>query len=95
MTEAPLPVRFDLKTLETLGVFDYKAKLPKNMCFESAIRMLITQEKRASTILLNTDAKVIMSHTELKRAQRPEKSWGKLKSKDRLICTALRSHIIM
>lgn len=36
LTETPLPVRFDLKTLDTLGVFDYKDKLPKNMCFESA-----------------------------------------------------------
>ena len=34
--ETPLPVRFDQKTLETLGVFDYQDNLPKDSCFESA-----------------------------------------------------------
>lgn len=36
MTEIPLPVRFDPKTLETLGVFDYEDTLPKKDCWESA-----------------------------------------------------------
>jgi beta,beta-carotene 9',10'-dioxygenase len=36
LTETPLPVRFDLKTLKTLGVFDYQDYLPKDRCFESA-----------------------------------------------------------
>lgn len=35
-TEVPLPVRFDIHTLETLGVFDYKDHLPKDHCWESA-----------------------------------------------------------
>ena len=35
-TEIPLPVRFDLTTLETLGVFDYEDNLPKGGCWESA-----------------------------------------------------------
>lgn len=34
--ETPLPVRFDFKTLATLGVFDFKDPLPKSSCFESA-----------------------------------------------------------
>lgn len=34
--ETPLPVRFDPKTLKTLGVFDFKDDLVKNSCFESA-----------------------------------------------------------
>lgn len=34
--ETPLPVRFDLKTLETLGVLDYADKLPHNKIWESA-----------------------------------------------------------
>ncbi len=36
LTETPLPVRFDPKTLETLGVLDYSDNLPKKNCFESA-----------------------------------------------------------
>lgn len=36
LTETPLPVRFDPKTLETLGVLDYQDELPKNRCWESA-----------------------------------------------------------
>ena len=36
LTEVPLPVRFDLTTLETLGVFDYHDRLPQEKCWESA-----------------------------------------------------------
>lgn len=36
LTEVPLPVKFDLKTLETLGVLDYQDELPKDKCWESA-----------------------------------------------------------
>jgi len=36
LTEKPLPVKFDLKTLETLGVFDYQDQLPKKDYWESA-----------------------------------------------------------
>jgi len=36
LTETPLPVRFDPKTLETLGVLDYQDNLAKKDCFESA-----------------------------------------------------------
>ncbi|MGE3954811.1 MAG: carotenoid oxygenase family protein [Parachlamydiales bacterium] len=36
MTEIPLPVRFDLQTLETLGLLQYADHLPKEDCFESA-----------------------------------------------------------
>lgn len=36
LTETPLPVQFDLETLETLGVFDYQDALPKDKCWESA-----------------------------------------------------------
>jgi beta,beta-carotene 9',10'-dioxygenase len=36
LTEIPLPVRFDLKTLETLGVLEFKDKLPQKDCWESA-----------------------------------------------------------
>ncbi|MCH9631559.1 MAG: Apocarotenoid-15,15'-oxygenase [Chlamydiia bacterium] len=36
LTEYPLPVQFDPKTLETLGVFDYEDELPKSKCWESA-----------------------------------------------------------
>jgi len=35
-TEIPLPVQFDVGTLETLGVFDYQDKLPKDKCWQSA-----------------------------------------------------------
>jgi carotenoid cleavage dioxygenase-like enzyme len=34
--EIPLPVRFDLKTLETLGALDYQDDLLKEKCWESA-----------------------------------------------------------
>lgn len=36
MLEIPLPVRFDLKTLNTLGVLDYSDELPKSEDWESA-----------------------------------------------------------
>lgn len=36
LTETPLPVKFDPKTLETLGVFNYQDQLPKDRCWESA-----------------------------------------------------------
>lgn len=35
-TEIPLPVRFDLENVETLGVFEYTDSLPKNDCWECA-----------------------------------------------------------
>lgn len=36
LTEVPLPARFDLKTLNTLGSFDYQDSLPTSKCWESA-----------------------------------------------------------
>ena len=36
LTEVPLPARFDLKTLNTLGSFNYQDSLPKSKCWESA-----------------------------------------------------------
>jgi carotenoid cleavage dioxygenase-like enzyme len=36
LTEIPLPVSFDLKTLDTLGVLDYHDELPKTRCWQSA-----------------------------------------------------------
>lgn len=36
LTETPLPVKFDLNTLKTLGVLDYQDELPHNKCWESA-----------------------------------------------------------
>lgn len=36
LTETPLPVRFDPETLETLGVLEYRDRLQKQFCFESA-----------------------------------------------------------
>jgi carotenoid cleavage dioxygenase-like enzyme len=36
LTELPLPVKFDIKTLDTLGVFDYEDQLPKGKSWESA-----------------------------------------------------------
>lgn len=35
-TEVPLPVQFDIQTLDTLGVFDYRDHLPKDKCWQSA-----------------------------------------------------------
>jgi len=36
LTESPLPVRFDGKTLQTLGSFEYQDDLPTSRCWESA-----------------------------------------------------------
>lgn len=36
LTETPLPVRFDLATLETMGVLNYQDDLPHQKCWESA-----------------------------------------------------------
>lgn len=35
MTETPLPIHFDIKTLDTLGVLDYQDKLPHEKAWES------------------------------------------------------------
>lgn len=36
LTEIPLPVEFDLETLDTLGVLDFSDELPHEQCWESA-----------------------------------------------------------
>ena len=36
LTETPLPVKFNPKTLETLGILDFQDELPKERCWESA-----------------------------------------------------------
>lgn len=36
LTETPLPIHFDPKTLETLGVLNFQDTLPKDKCWESA-----------------------------------------------------------
>jgi carotenoid cleavage dioxygenase-like enzyme len=36
LTEIPLPVKFDLNTLETVGVCDYQDSMPHEKCWESA-----------------------------------------------------------
>lgn len=36
LTETPLPVRFDVENLETLGSFEYQDNLPKKKIFETA-----------------------------------------------------------
>lgn len=36
LTEVPLPVRFDIETLETLGVLNFEDELSKGKCWESA-----------------------------------------------------------
>ncbi|MFI5344291.1 MAG: carotenoid oxygenase family protein, partial [Chlamydiales bacterium] len=36
LTETPLPIHFDLKTLATVGVLDYQDTLPHGECWESA-----------------------------------------------------------
>lgn len=36
MTETPLPIQFDPKTLDTLGVYNYQDTLPNDKCWESA-----------------------------------------------------------
>lgn len=46
LTEVPLPVRFDKKTLKTLGVLDYQDKLPKEGCWESAHPHHDSEQKR-------------------------------------------------
>lgn len=51
-TEIPLPVQFDPQTLETLGVFDYQDKLPKNRCWESAHPHYDLQRKEAINYLI-------------------------------------------
>ena len=52
MTEVPLPVKFDLNTLETLGVFDYKDALPKEKCWESAHPHYDVREKKTLNYLI-------------------------------------------
>lgn len=50
--EVPLPVRFDPKTLETLGVFDYQDMLPKDNCWESAHPHHDNEHKRTLNYLI-------------------------------------------
>jgi beta,beta-carotene 9',10'-dioxygenase len=52
LTEAPLPVKFDRKTLETLGVLDYQDALPKDKCWESAHPHYDIKQKRTLNYLI-------------------------------------------
>jgi carotenoid cleavage dioxygenase-like enzyme len=52
LTEVPLPVEFDIKTLKTLGVFDYQDALPKAKCWESAHPHFDAQKKRTLNYLI-------------------------------------------
>ena len=52
LTEVPLPVRFNRKTLETLGVLDYQDALPKNKCWESAHPHYDVDRKRTLNYLI-------------------------------------------
>lgn len=54
LTEVPLPVQFDLHTLETLGVLNYQDDLPKERCWESAHPHV--QEKITSNYLVKFGA---------------------------------------
>lgn len=56
LTETPLPVRFDLKTLETLGVLEYHDKLPKGDCWESAHPHYDPARKETINYLINYGA---------------------------------------
>ena len=47
LTEIPLPVEFDLKTLETKGVLHFSDRLPQDNCWETA-HPHVSQEKRES-----------------------------------------------
>lgn len=47
LTETPLPVEFDLETLETLGVLKYEDNLPKKRSWESAHPHYLMDEKNA------------------------------------------------
>lgn len=53
LTEIPLPVRFDLETLETLGRLDYKDRLPHERCWESAHPHYDTQSRQTFNYLIN------------------------------------------
>lgn len=52
LTEVPLPVKFDLETLETLGVLDYQDALPKDKCWESAHPHYDMGQKKALNYLI-------------------------------------------
>ncbi len=52
LTEVPLPVQFDQKTLETLGVLDYQDTLPKDNCWESAHPHYDMEQKRTLNYLI-------------------------------------------
>jgi carotenoid cleavage dioxygenase-like enzyme len=52
LTEVPLPVKFDQKSLETLGVLDYQDALPKDKCWESAHPHYDPQQKRVLNYLI-------------------------------------------
>lgn len=52
LTEVPLPVKFDQKTLETLGVLGYQDELPKDKCWESAHPHYDIQQKKTLNYLI-------------------------------------------
>lgn len=52
LTETPLPVKFDLQTLDTLGVLNYQDELPKEKCWESAHPHYDAQHKRTWNYLI-------------------------------------------
>lgn len=52
LTEIPLPVEFDLKTLKTVGVFLYEDNLPKDNCWEAAHPHIDDQRQEIISYLL-------------------------------------------
>lgn len=52
LTEVPLPARFDLKTLDTLGSFNFQDNLPKSKCLESAHPHLDLSSKEIVNFLI-------------------------------------------
>ncbi len=72
LTETPLPVRFDPKTLETLGVFDYRDDYPKEKCWESAHHHFDPETRAALNYLVEfgKDSRYILYKMEPGSAER-------------------------
>jgi carotenoid cleavage dioxygenase-like enzyme len=66
LTEVPLPVKFDLHTLETLGVLDYHDELPKEKCWESVHPHHDPSQKEAYNYLIKFGRKSFYTLYKLK-----------------------------
>ena len=84
-----MPVRFDIQTLETLGVLDYADALPKNDCWESAHPHHDAQRQETINFLIDSAGKATIRFIACAMDRPHGKSSRAFLSMNRPTCIAL------